>query len=299
MRHYRSAPDRDPIRHSSICNRHCILVRRMSNTAALIALGLIAGAMVLVASSTPDEAALRRMSARFAPVEIAADINSLPAGEKRALAKLVEASRLMDALFLRQVWAGNESLFMELVAARVERRSGGACQTRLLPDQQGSLVAARSQPGVRRWCAREAGSRQLLSRRRNQGRNRTVGRDLASGRKRTRDRFLHHDPADAAGLSAAVRHRAVQPRVSRRAGTCRVSSARGGCGDRGRVIEALSRIAREGVSLQRLLRERSRLDGARFHHRTHDRSVRGVRGRVVQSEGRVRSVHHGERPGRV
>ena len=89
----------------------------MSNTAALIALGLIAGAMVLVASSTPDEAALRRMSARFAPVEIAADINSLPAGEKRALAKLVEASRLMDALFLRQVWAGNESLFMELAAA--------------------------------------------------------------------------------------------------------------------------------------------------------------------------------------
>src|SRR4029079_15335459 len=85
-------------------------------TLALIAFGLIGGAMVLVASSTPDEAALRRMSARFAPVDIGSDVSGLPAGEKRALAKLVEAGRLMDALFLRQVWAGNESLFMELVA---------------------------------------------------------------------------------------------------------------------------------------------------------------------------------------
>jgi len=88
----------------------------MSNTVALIAIGFVASAMVLIASSTPDEAALRQMSARFAPVDISADVSALPAGEKRALAKLVEAGRLMDALFLRQVWAGNESLFMELVA---------------------------------------------------------------------------------------------------------------------------------------------------------------------------------------
>jgi hypothetical protein len=88
----------------------------MSNTFALIALGLIASAMVVVASSTPDEAALKRMSARFAPVDISADVKQLPQGEQRALAKLVEAGRLMDALFLRQVWAGNESMFMELVA---------------------------------------------------------------------------------------------------------------------------------------------------------------------------------------
>src|SRR6476469_1977691 len=88
----------------------------MSNPVALIAIGFVASAMVLIASSTPDEAALRQMSARFAPVDISADVSALPAGEKRALAKLVEAGRLMDALFLRQVWAGNESLFMELVA---------------------------------------------------------------------------------------------------------------------------------------------------------------------------------------
>ncbi|MDQ3349227.1 MAG: hypothetical protein M3545_14830, partial [Acidobacteriota bacterium] len=37
---------------------------------------------------------LRVMTARFAPAEIGADITSLPDGERRALAKLVEAARL-------------------------------------------------------------------------------------------------------------------------------------------------------------------------------------------------------------
>jgi hypothetical protein len=63
----------------------------------------------------PDAAKLRAMTARFAPVDIGADVSSLPAGERRALAKMVEAARVIDALFLRQVWAGNESLLLELL----------------------------------------------------------------------------------------------------------------------------------------------------------------------------------------
>jgi hypothetical protein len=62
----------------------------------------------------PDLAALERMTARFAPVDIGADIGALPANERQALAHMVEAARLMDALFLRQVWAGNEALLMDL-----------------------------------------------------------------------------------------------------------------------------------------------------------------------------------------
>jgi hypothetical protein len=62
----------------------------------------------------PDAAALQKMAARFAPVDIGADINALPAGERQALAHLIEAARIMDALFLRQVWAGNEALLMDL-----------------------------------------------------------------------------------------------------------------------------------------------------------------------------------------
>jgi hypothetical protein len=44
------------------------------------------------------------------------DLSGLPEGERRALAKLVEAAGLMDALFLRQVWAGNEALLLRLAA---------------------------------------------------------------------------------------------------------------------------------------------------------------------------------------
>jgi hypothetical protein len=66
----------------------------------------------------PDEAALTAMAARFAPVDLGADVSGLPASERTALARLVEASRLIDALFLRQVWAGNEALLLQLLGDR-------------------------------------------------------------------------------------------------------------------------------------------------------------------------------------
>jgi hypothetical protein len=75
---------------------------------ALLAAALAAG------PSFPDAAALRRMEARYAPVDLAVDLSSLPEGERRALARLVEAARIVDALFLRQAWAGNEALLLAL-----------------------------------------------------------------------------------------------------------------------------------------------------------------------------------------
>jgi hypothetical protein len=61
-------------------------------------------------------ARLQEQRARFAPVDIGADVAALPAGERQALAKMVEAARMMDTLFLRQVWAGNETLLLRLLA---------------------------------------------------------------------------------------------------------------------------------------------------------------------------------------
>jgi len=63
----------------------------------------------------PDAAELQRMTARFAPVELRVDLKALPDAEKRALGKLIQASKLMDALFLRQRWAGNPTLLLELL----------------------------------------------------------------------------------------------------------------------------------------------------------------------------------------
>ncbi len=66
----------------------------------------------------PDAAALTKMAARFAPVDIGADIVALPPAERQALIHLIEAARLVDAIFLRQVWAGNDALLMDLVDDR-------------------------------------------------------------------------------------------------------------------------------------------------------------------------------------
>ena len=58
---------------------------------------------------------LHAMTARFAPVDLTADISKLPQNERQALAKLVDAARVFDALFLRQVWAGNEPMLLTLL----------------------------------------------------------------------------------------------------------------------------------------------------------------------------------------
>src|SRR5947199_2351032 len=47
---------------------------------------------------------------RFAPTIITADISRLAPGERRALMQIIEAARLLDPLFLRQVWSSNEAL---------------------------------------------------------------------------------------------------------------------------------------------------------------------------------------------
>jgi hypothetical protein len=58
---------------------------------------------------------LSRKVARFAPTEIAADISSLPPNERQALTHMIQAAQVMDALFLEQVWAGNEAMLLDLL----------------------------------------------------------------------------------------------------------------------------------------------------------------------------------------
>ena len=62
-----------------------------------------------------EVAALQQKTARFAPTDLSADIKALPPNERDALAHMIRAAQVMDALFLEQVWAGNETLFESLV----------------------------------------------------------------------------------------------------------------------------------------------------------------------------------------
>src|SRR5438067_1231838 len=73
--------------------------------------------LALAAQETalPDATRLQQMAARFEPSEITADLSKLSDADRRVLAKLVEASKIIDALFLRQVWAGNQPMLLDLV----------------------------------------------------------------------------------------------------------------------------------------------------------------------------------------
>ena len=54
------------------------------------------------------------MSPLFAQVEIGTSLDTLPDNERRALAAIIAAAKVMDAIFLEQVWAGNPALLLEL-----------------------------------------------------------------------------------------------------------------------------------------------------------------------------------------
>ena len=59
---------------------------------------------------------LAKKIARFAPTVLTADTARLNAKDKLALTKIIEAAKLLDPLFLRQVWSGNAALEAKLLA---------------------------------------------------------------------------------------------------------------------------------------------------------------------------------------
>jgi len=88
------------------------------NSALPIALVITLIAAVFLCAqeaSVPDTSRLQAMAGRFAPTEIGADLSSLTPSDRQVLAKLVQASKVMDALFLRQVWAGGTAMLLDLV----------------------------------------------------------------------------------------------------------------------------------------------------------------------------------------
>src|SRR2546428_14056369 len=86
-----------------------ILMRTTFQKAAAAAL-LSAATLIAQEPSVSDTVKLQKMAARFAPTDIGADVSRLSPAGRRVLAKLVEASKIVDALFLRQVWAGHDAM---------------------------------------------------------------------------------------------------------------------------------------------------------------------------------------------
>ncbi len=65
-------------------------------------------------AAPPDLPQLRTMMARFAPTAYRVDVSGLSAGDRRALAKLIAAARVVDHIFLEQYWSGNLATYERL-----------------------------------------------------------------------------------------------------------------------------------------------------------------------------------------
>src|SRR5256885_16474839 len=53
---------------------------------------------------------------RFAPTIMTANTARLSPNDRKALQKIIAAARLYDALYLRQIWSGNDALLAKLKA---------------------------------------------------------------------------------------------------------------------------------------------------------------------------------------
>ncbi|MEO5936127.1 MAG: hypothetical protein ABIP81_02845, partial [Terriglobales bacterium] len=86
---------------------------------ALIFLTLVTSAFAQqaknpTAGKLPGLAELRKMRSRLSPTELRVSPTQLSPGDRQALARLIEAARIMDTLQLEQRWSGNNALYAEL-----------------------------------------------------------------------------------------------------------------------------------------------------------------------------------------
>lgn len=83
---------------------------RVSFIVIISALAMVAGC------NTPESSPLKAKIERFAPTEITGDVAKLSDGDRSALPKLIAAARIMDSIYLHQVWSGNINLMNTLLA---------------------------------------------------------------------------------------------------------------------------------------------------------------------------------------
>lgn len=65
-------------------------------------------------ASAPGLDELKQMAARFAPTPLQVDTSGLSAGDKKALVKLIQAARILNHIFMQQIWSGDLGLYQKL-----------------------------------------------------------------------------------------------------------------------------------------------------------------------------------------
>jgi len=70
--------------------------------------------LLAAAAAMPTLSQLEEMNARFAAVKPKYDESSLSAGDRQALPKLLDAARVLNLLFMDQLWSGTRALYAKL-----------------------------------------------------------------------------------------------------------------------------------------------------------------------------------------
>ena len=166
----------------------------------------------------PDLAALKAMQARFAPTPLKVDVSGLSAGDLQALTKLIEASRIVNHIFMEQFWSGDLALYEKL-----QRDDTPLGRARLhyfwLNKGPWSEIDEHKAFIARRAGAQAAGI-EFLSPGYDQGGIRNLGQDAFADGKRSGRGILHRHPA---WLGPQTENRAVQRGVQSRSGLRRPS----------------------------------------------------------------------------
>ncbi len=102
-------------------------------------------------AAAPGQTELEKMTTRFAPTQLRVDISRLSAGDRQALAKIIEAARILNDIFMKQYWSGDTALY-----ARLQKDSSALGQR--------PLVGAGRIQGICAWCSgEETGRGEFLS----------------------------------------------------------------------------------------------------------------------------------------
>ncbi len=238
--------------------------------------------MLAATAAIPDLAQLQKMIARFQPTELRVDTSKLSPGDARALAKLTDAARVLNDIFLTQMWSGNHAL-----EAKLRRDTTPLGKARFdyfwlnkspwseidgheafLPD-----VPAKKLPGANFYPEDmtreefEAWVKTLSKPEREQAEGffTVIHRDA--------NRKLHAVPY-------SQEYRADLEK------SAKLLDEAAGLTDNATLKKFLT-DSRGGVSLQRLLRERHRMDGSGCSARYHDRALRNLQRRDLRLQGRV------------
>ena len=87
--------------------------RPFGGVAPALLASAVAGVLALIGATAAGGQGTT-MTRLFAPVDIGADLSGLPDSERRALGHIIDAARVMDGIFLEQVWAGNPAMLIAL-----------------------------------------------------------------------------------------------------------------------------------------------------------------------------------------